>query len=115
MTVPRLFRLKRLKILACLLFSFGIMNCIAQCKELDADAKIVKTVNESDKASIEVDLKSHNKGAFRLSLFGPHQKNELNVEKTTFDDLVKGKYLIVIVSKREEDNYCPKSITLTIN
>lgn len=112
MNVPRLFRLK---ILACLLFSFGVMNCNAQCKELAAEAKVVKAVDGSDKASIEIDLKNHNSTNFKFSLFGPHQKNELNVEKTTFSNLVKGRYLIVIVSKREEDNYCPKSITITIN
>jgi len=112
MNLPRLFRLK---ILACLLFSFGIMNCNAQCKELAAEAKVVKAADGSEKASIEIDLKDHNEANFKFSLFGPDQKNELNVEKTTFNDLAKGKYLIVIVSKKEDDNYCPKSITVTIN
>ena len=112
MNVPRLFRLR---ILACLLFSFGIMNCHAQCKELAAEAKVVKATDGSDRASIEVDLKNQNTSDFKFSLFGPERKNELDVQKTTFTDLVKGKYLIVIVSRREQDNYCPKSITVTIN
>jgi hypothetical protein len=112
MNVPRLFRLG---ILACLLFSFGIMNGNAQCKELAAEAKVVKTTDGSDLASIEVDLKNHNSANFKISLFGPERKNELDVQKTTFTNLVKGKYQIVIVSKREDDNYCPKTITITSN
>jgi hypothetical protein len=111
MNVPKLFRLG---ILACLLFSFGIINCHAQCKELAAEAKVVKTEG-SDRASIEVDLKNQNSNNFKFSLFGPDRKNELDVQKTVFSDLAKGKYLIVIVSRREDDNYCPKSITVTIN
>jgi hypothetical protein len=112
MNVPKLFRLG---VLVCLLFSFGIMNCYAQCKELAAEAKVVKATDGSDLASIEVDLKNHNSANFKLSLFGPERKNELDVQKTTFTNLAKGKYLIVIVSRREDDNYCPKSITVTIN
>ena len=112
MDVPKLFRLS---ILVCLLFSFGIINCHAQCKELAAEAKVVKATDGSDQASIEVDLKNQNSSHFRFSLFGPERKNELDVQKTTFTNLAKGKYLIVIVSKREDDNYCPKSITVTIN
>lgn len=112
MNVPRLFRLK---ILAFLLFGFGVMNCNAQCKELEAEAKVVKAFDGSDKSSIEIDLKNLNRSNFKFSLFGPNQNNELNVEKAIFTNLGKGRYLIVIVSKREEDNYCPKSITVTIN
>jgi len=112
MNVPRLFRLG---ILTCLLFSFGILTCHAQCKELAAEAKVVKATDGSDQASIEVELKDHNSNNFKFSLFGPNHKNELNVEKTTFTNLPKGKYLIVIASKREDDNLCPKSITVTIN
>ena len=112
MNVPRLFRLG---ILACLLFSFGIINGNAQCKELAAEAKVVKATDGSDLASIVVELKDHNSNNFRFNLFGPNHNNELNVEKTTFTNLAKGKYLIVIVSKREDDNLCPKSITVTIN
>jgi hypothetical protein len=111
MNVPKLFRLG---ILTCLLFSFGILTCHAQCKELAAEAKVVKTEG-SDLASIEVDIKNQNSNNFKLSLFGPERKNELNVEKMTFNNLVKGKYLIVIVSKKEDDIFCPKSITITIN
>jgi hypothetical protein len=112
MNVPRLFRLG---FFACLLFGFGSMNCHAQCKELAAEAKVVKATDGSDMASIEVDIKNQNSSHFKLSLFGPERKNELDVQKTTFTNLSKGKYLIVIVSKREDDNYCPKSITVTIN
>ncbi len=112
MNMPRLFRLG---ILACLFFSFGIMNCSAQCRELAAEAKVVKAPDGTDRASIEVDIKNQNSSNFKLSLFGPQRKNELDVHKTTFTNLEKGKYLIVIVSRREEDNYCPKSITVTIN
>ena len=87
MNVPRLFRLR---ILACLLFSFGFMNCHAQCKELAAEAKVVKATDGSDRASIEVDLKNQNISDFKFSLFGPEaRKNELDVQKTTFTNLVK--------------------------
>ena len=113
MSTPKLLGIK---ILVSLFICFVTFNCIAQCKTIDADAKVVKAINDaSGRPSIVVDFKSQNKETFKVSLFGPNKKNELNVEKTTFNDLVEGKYVIVIVAKREQDNYCPKSINVTIN
>jgi len=113
MSTPNLLRIK---ILTILLLGFGTISSFAQCKTIDADAKVVKSINNTtEKPSIVIDFKSLNKETFKVSLFGPDKRNELNVEKSTFNNLAEGKYLIVIVGKREEDNYCPKSINVTIN
>lgn len=104
------------KIITLLLFSLLSVGGFAQCRDINAEAKVTNS-NESgaDKPSITIDFKNVNKEPFKVSLFGPDRKNELNVEKSTFENLARGKYLIVIVGKREEDNYCPKSINVTIN
>lgn len=105
-----------IKILTSLLLGFGAVSSFAQCRKIDADAKVVRELNDtSGKQSITIDFKGANKETFKVSLFGPERKNEINVEKSTFNNLNEGKYIIVIVGKREEDNYCPKSINVTIN
>ena len=104
------------KIITLLLFSVLAVGCFAQCKTIDAEVKVTNTdENGAQKPGIAVEIKGANKTSFRVSLFGPDRTNELNVEKFSFENLAKGKYLIVIVGKREEDNYCPKSINVTIN
>jgi len=106
----------RIKILSTLILVFGSIISFAQCKNIDADIKIVKTVNDTNNSkSIVIDFKGSRSESFKVSLFTPDRKNILNSEKTEFNNLDNGKYLVVIVGKREEDHYCPKSINVTIN
>ena len=93
-------------------------NVFAQCKKIDAEAKVVQVSggsNESQTNAIVIDFKGRRSEDFTISLFGPNKKNELHTEKSEFLNLSKGRYLIVIVGKREGDNYCPQSINITIN
>lgn len=88
----------------------------AQCKKIDAEVKIEPTSQaDSQRKTITIDLKGLRKDNFTFSLFGPNKVNELHTEKTTFENLPKGKYLIVISAKREEYGYCPQSLNVTIN
>ena len=105
----------RIKILMVVILACGAIKSFAQCKNIDADVKIVEAVNNIDGNSILVDFKNSNSNAFKVSLFVPDKKNILNSDKTEFKNLNSGKYLVVIVGKRDEDNFCPKSINVTIN
>ncbi len=90
-------------------------NVFAQCKKIDAEAKVVQVSGESQTKSIVIDFKGRKSEDFTISLFGPNKNNELHTDKSEFLNLSKGSYLIVIVGKREGDNYCPQSINITIN
>ena len=87
----------------------------AQCKKIDAEVKIEPASQDPQRKTITVDLKGLRKDNFTVSLFGPNKVNELHTEKTTFENLPKGKYLVVITGKREEYGYCPQSLNVTIN
>jgi hypothetical protein len=92
------------------------VSAIAQCRQIEAEAKVIKSSSGNGTSSIVLEYKD-NRGVdkFQVNLFGPNRKNQLNVEKTSFENLEAGKYLIVIVAKKEGDNYCPKSINVTVN
>jgi len=107
---------RRLTLVAAFFLTLGTIFSFAQCKEIVAHANVVKAPSDlnSDK-SIKVEIKGSNANSLRINLFGPNRKNILESDKTEFNNLVSGKYLIVIVGKREQDNYCPKSINVTIN
>jgi hypothetical protein len=102
------------KILTVLGLSLCSLGVLGQCKNIDAEAKVTPAQEPTSRA-ITIELKNARSSEFTISLFGPDKKNELNANKTTFDNLAPGKYLIVIVGRREEDNYCPKSINITVN
>ncbi|MEJ1241732.1 hypothetical protein WBG78_26545 [Chryseolinea sp. T2] len=90
------------------------VSAIAQCKEIKAEAKVIKA-NEG-KSTIQIEFKDNQSASrFQMNLFGPKRNNQLNTDKTTFEDLTAGEYLIVIVSKKEGDNYCSKSLKVTVN
>ncbi|MEP6734596.1 MAG: hypothetical protein ABJA70_03695 [Chryseolinea sp.] len=105
------------KIFVLLILLFGSIASFAQCKQIDVEAKVIKSENSIDAGSnIVITYRGASSSpSFTVNLFGPNRKNELDVNKTTFENLEKGDYIIIIVGKREEDNYCPKSIKLTIN
>jgi hypothetical protein len=103
-----------IKILAVLCLCLCSLGVFGQCKNIDAEANVIPT-QESTSRAITIEFKNGQSNNFTVSLFGPDKKNELSANKTTFDNLAPGKYLIVIVGKREEDNYCPKSINVTVN
>jgi hypothetical protein len=106
----------RFKLVATFVMTLGTMISFAQCKEIDVEAKIVKKSSDINSTqSILVEIKESNPTSFHINLFGPKRNNILRSEKTEFNSLVSGKYLIVVVGKREEDNYCPKSINVTID
>lgn len=106
----------RFKVIATACFTLVTIMSFAQCKEINVEAKVVKGTNEIGASqSILVDIKESNSNSFQLSLFGPQRNNILNTDKTEFNNLVSGKYLVVIIGRREKDNYCPKSINVTIN
>lgn len=102
----------RTKILVTLILVCGFLTSFSQCKNIDADAKATAGLNGN---SIVVDIKNSRTDLFKISVFGPNKQNILNSEKSEFNNLSSGKYLVVIVGRREEDNYCPKSINVTIN
>jgi hypothetical protein len=105
----------RFTLIAIIFLSLGTIVSFAQCKEINAEAKVVKRGSDAGaNQSISVEIK-HSNSSYELNLFGPHKNNILRSDKTEFNNLPSGKYLIVIVGKREEDNYCPKSITITVN
>jgi len=102
--------------LATFFLTLGTVVSFAQCKNIDAEAKVVKkTTDTSEKQSIILDIKGFRSNAFQVSLFGPDKKNILNSEQTEFNNLATGKYVIVIVGRREDDKYCPKSLNVTID
>ena len=95
---------------------FYTSSLLAQCKYVEAEAKVLSSAENNGKSTIVIEFKDkRNAGNFHINLFGPNRKNQLNTEKTTFENLESGKYLIVIVSKREGQGYCPTSINVTIN
>jgi hypothetical protein len=113
MTMPSLLRFK---LIAIIFLSLGTIISFAQCKQIDAVAKIVKDTDDIGKnQSIVLEIKGSNLQMLEVSLFGPNRHNILRTNKTEFNNLTSGKYLIVIAAKREKDNYCPKSINVTIN
>jgi hypothetical protein len=107
----------RLTIGAFILFlALGTMNSFGQCKEINAVATVIKTTNDTGKnQSIKVEFKDGNSQHLQLNFFGTSKNNILRTDKNEFNNLSTGKYLIVIVGKREEDNYCTKSINITID
>lgn len=110
--------LKLLTINLFVLFLCLASNAFAQCKKIEAEAKVVEVgggPGESMTRSIIIDFKGRSSEDFTVSLFGPNRNNELHSTKSEFRNLSRGTYLIVIVGKREGDNYCPQSINITIN
>jgi len=94
---------------------FSTISALAQCRQIDVEAKVVKAEGVNSKSGILIEYKdARSAGKFQVNVFGPNRNNQLNMEKTSFENLAPGKYLIVIVSKREGE-YCPKSIDVTIN
>jgi hypothetical protein len=109
---------KLLTINLLVLFLCLASNVFAQCKKIEAEARVVEVAGasvESKTSSIVIDFKGRRSEDFTVSLFGPKKNNELNTDKSEFRNLSKGAYLIVIVGKKEGDNYCPQSINITIN
>jgi len=110
--------LKLLTISLFVLFLCVASNTFGQCKKIEAEANVAEitaTSGDSKTSSIVIDFKGRKSEDFTVSLFGPNRNNELNTEKSEFRNLSRGTYLIVIVGKRERDNYCPQSINITIN
>ena len=113
MTIPSPLRSK---IFATIFLALGTIASFAQCKEIDAVAKVVKGASDVGKnQSIQLEIKGSNLRNLEVRVFGPSRRNILRSNKTEFNNLASGKYLVVISAKREEDNYCPKSINVTIN
>lgn len=102
-----------IKILCILLGSYSF--CFGQCKTINVEAKITNTEGGLKNGKIVLDLKNSRVDDFSISLFGSKTQNKLKVDKAEIDNLAKGSYLIVIVGRKEQDNYCPKSINVTIN
>jgi uncharacterized protein (DUF2141 family) len=95
---------------------FSTVSALAQCKHADAEAKVVKSEGNDGKSTIVIEYKDRrDAGKFQVNLFGPDRNNQLSSNKTSFENLTPGKYLIVIVSRKEGDGYCPTSINVTIN
>jgi hypothetical protein len=102
----------------CLAFIVVTSSCVfafGQCKTIDAEAKVTDTQGGSKNGKIVFEIKSLRGEGFTINVFGPNGFHKIGLEKKELENLTKGKYLIVIASKREEDNYCPKSIDVTIN
>ena len=87
----------------------------AQCKKIVAETIVTHTQNGSSNGKIVLEIKDSRKEDFSISLFGPRAQNKIKIDKTEIDRLSKGKYLIVVVGKREDDNYCPRSIEVIVN
>lgn len=99
-----------------LLISVASISSLAQCRQIDADVSVLKDDTNDGKSSVSIEYKNARDASdFQVSIFGPDKKNELNSNKTLFAGLPPGKYLIVIVAKKEGSNYCPKSINVTVN
>ena len=102
--------------LATFFLTLGTVVSFAQCKNIDVEAKVVKkSTDTSDKKSIILEIKEFRSNTFQVSLFAPDKNNILNAEQIEFNNLATGKYVIVIVGRREDDKYCPKSLNVTIN
>jgi len=102
--------------LATFFLTLGTLVSFGQCKNIDVEAKVIKKSTDTDgKQSIILDIKGLRANSFQVSLFAPDRNNILNAEQIEFNNLATGKYVIVIVGKREEDKYCPKSLNVTIN
>lgn len=112
MTTPERMGFKVLASLVLMLAFIGAFGQ-SQCKQIEASAKVV--TSDKGKSIVVEFTDSKVEQRVLLSLFGPNEKRELNVSKTSFDNLFDGKFLIVVVGKTEEDNYCPKTISVTIN
>jgi hypothetical protein len=95
---------------------FSAFSTLAQCKQVEAEAKVVKSGQNDGKSTIVIEYKDQKSASkFHVNLFGPNRNNQLKSEKTSFENLVPGDYLIVIVSKKEGEGYCPTSINVTLN
>lgn len=88
---------------------------VAQCRQIEAEAKVVASAAGKRTPTLVIEYKDGiNPKKFYVNLFGPDRQNQLNSEKTSFDELPPGKYLVVIVARSEADNYCPKSLEITV-
>ena len=103
-------------IITCIFIWIPGQIAYCQCKSIRAEAKVSNTSGGADNGVITLELDGGlNKNDFTISLFAPDKKNRLQVSEFVFDNLKKGKYLVVVSAKHERDNFCPKSINVTIN
>jgi hypothetical protein len=108
-------RLSTLLVVSLFLIHFFCLSSTAkaQCKSIEAEVSVSE--QENGLGVITVDLKGLDIKKLSVNLFGPKAKNQLGTQKTDFKELGKGKYLIVIVGKSEDDNYCQFTKEVTIN
>jgi hypothetical protein len=110
--------MKRLKILLVTPLLIGIftLSSHAHCKSFKVEAKVTDTVGGGSNGSVELDIPdmSRIKG-LSINLFGPKKKNRLGLSDPIISGLEKGKYLVVVSSNEEGNNFCPVSINVTIN
>lgn len=86
----------------------------SQCKPLDIDVSSTFDKSKSE-GVISIDLKTLDKKSIATSLFESGKNYQVNTQKTEFKNLKAGKYLVVVVWKKDEDNFCPFSKEIVIN
>lgn len=65
-------------------------------------------------ATIEVDLKGQDVSRFSINLIMPKGRQILDAKTLMFNNLERGKYIVVVTSTDENDNYCPTYINVSI-
>jgi hypothetical protein len=84
------------------------------CSEIKVDVRVTQTTNDQSNGNIAL-VFSDDSAEFDIHIFEPHGKRKLNLREKKFENLKKGKYLIIVTARSETSNYCPKKIEVTIN
>lgn len=99
-------------ILLLLVASFGGWKPSPQGTCLPIDMEVRQKPSGTG-ASIEIDLKGRDKEGYSINLIMPHGKRVLDAKTLEFDNLERGEY-IVVVTTREDENYCPTYVNVSI-
>lgn len=106
-----------------LLYSFlaiGLLlplnNLLAQfndCSEIEVETSVTHTTDEKANGSIKLVFKNDYK-LYNIHLLKSSDKDRLNVNSDVITNLEKGKYSIVITSKKSDSQLCPKFLELIV-
>lgn len=78
------------------------------------DVQVAKAYSESNGWSIAIDLKGLKLNNLNINLIQPKGKKILDAKTLEFKNLERGEYIVIVIGRSEEDDYCPTYIKLSI-
>ncbi|GAB1445348.1 hypothetical protein MASR2M41_10370 [Flammeovirgaceae bacterium] len=106
-----------LLISALLMLFLSIGDLTASTKEACVPIEIEVHQKSSDRGwgtNIEIDLKNKDISRFNINLMMPKGGHILDAKTLVFSNLESGKYIVVVTSRDENDNYCPTYVNVSI-